>query len=919
MRLMLELVILIVGVVLAMKLKGRLDDISRRLNASEMEIVGLRQALGEAGRRPGSPPAATPAARAPGEAPSPASTEPAIPPLAARSGPPTASVPTVPAASSPGSGSGHPALPPPASGPPPDTARLEERLGTRWAVYAGGLALALGGIFLVRYSIEAGLIGPGVRVLLGALFSAALVAAGEWFRRTDVKLGIDALPEAHIPSVLTAAGTIAAFATVYAAHALYGFVGPTAAFVLLGAVGVGGMLAAALHGPALAGLGLAGSLLTPLLVSSTSPSPWSVVLYLAAVAAAALLLARARGWLWLAATVVVGVVVWGLVLLSAHHPVLGLSSWVRAAMIHALIQMVLAAGFIAIEPHLVRADRDAEPDWIASGALAALAFLAVAVLAVAPFYSPWWLAFALAAIALLAVTAYVSAAVATAGVLAGLVAIAALLMWPGLSAPAPATLLAPALAGLLRLPESVSQYLAFAGGTSLAVAALAAARLGRGAELPAPTAALLALAATATPLLALVVAYLRVTQFDHSIPFAAAGVALAALFALAAERFDRGSEVALARRIAAGAFAAAAIAALSFALVAALSRGYLTVAFALAALGAALVSLLRDLPVLRYAVSALGLVVLARIAWDPRIMGASVGSWPILNWLLLGYGVPAAAFALSARLLSYRGDDLAVRISEALAIVFAALLAFFQIRHLVAGDPLARSSGHLEQGLLAMTSLAFSQVLMRLDLKRANPVFETASTAFAAIALMFVVLGLGFVQNPWLTDERIAGAGLFNSLVPAYLLPGLMALYVGRLSRGIKPDWYGDAAAGIALALVLAFVSFEVRHAFQGARIGFWRATASAELWAYTAAWLALAIAFLAYGLLRQSLPARIASAGLIALVAVKVVVLDFAGIDGLWRALSFICLGLVLVGIGLVYQRLVFAPARADTPSPTE
>ena len=37
---------------------------------------------------------------------------------------------------------------------------FEERLGTQWAVWVGGLALALGGIFLVRYSIEQGLLGP---------------------------------------------------------------------------------------------------------------------------------------------------------------------------------------------------------------------------------------------------------------------------------------------------------------------------------------------------------------------------------------------------------------------------------------------------------------------------------------------------------------------------------------------------------------------------------------------------------------------------------------------------------------------------------------------------------------------------------------------------------------------------------------
>ncbi len=48
---------------------------------------------------------------------------------------------------------------------------LEERLGTRWVVWIGGLTLALGGLFLVKYSIEAGLLGPGVRVLLGGLFA----------------------------------------------------------------------------------------------------------------------------------------------------------------------------------------------------------------------------------------------------------------------------------------------------------------------------------------------------------------------------------------------------------------------------------------------------------------------------------------------------------------------------------------------------------------------------------------------------------------------------------------------------------------------------------------------------------------------------------------------------------------------------
>src|SRR4051812_12745075 len=70
---------------------------------------------------------------------------------------------------------------PPADAPPPLPAPapgFEERLGTRWVVWIGGLALALGGFFMVRYSIEAGLVGPGVRVFLGGLFALALLGAG---------------------------------------------------------------------------------------------------------------------------------------------------------------------------------------------------------------------------------------------------------------------------------------------------------------------------------------------------------------------------------------------------------------------------------------------------------------------------------------------------------------------------------------------------------------------------------------------------------------------------------------------------------------------------------------------------------------------------------------------------------------------
>jgi len=43
-------------------------------------------------------------------------------------------------------------------------------------------------------------------------------------------------------------------------------------------------------------------------------------------------------------------------------------------------------------------------------------------------------------------------------------------------------------------------------------------------------------------------------------------------------------------------------------------------------------------------------------------------------------------------------------------------------------------------------------------------------------------------------------------------------------------------------------------------------------------------------------------------LSVLKVFLYDLTGIGGFWRAFSVICLGAVLIGIGLVYQKLVFA-----------
>ncbi|MBX9591043.1 MAG: DUF2339 domain-containing protein [Hyphomonadaceae bacterium] len=882
----------VVALIVAFGMRRRLTALQTQLANLADELRSLRTQAAFA--RPSGEPPATPAPPQVQPSPADASTDAAAEPepeaRAPAAAPPPIEQPTPPAASAPAT-------------------TLEERLGTRWAVWVGGLALALGGVLLVRYSIEQGVFGPGVRIALGALFSLALVAAGEWFRRSERAAPVGAIPAAHIPSILTAAGTISAFGTVYAAHALYQFIGPAAAFILLGAIGIATMLAAALHGPALAGLGLAGALVVPLLVEAQQPNPWPLVLYLAVVAGAAYWLARLRRWLWLAAAAVAGAVIWGLALSGSVDPA-SEGPWAAALFVHVAIQLALAAGFMAIEPHLAVADDAAAPDWIAAAALAALSVLAVLALGTARM-DAWWTTFAVLAMAVLGATAWRSAPAAAAAPLAGSVALGAIAAWPGLKALPEPRLTAPALEGVLRLPENVSQFLTFAALTTVGLGAVATLRLWRGRALPIGTAGLYALAAVVPPLLALVLAYLRVTQFDRSISFALIAVVLAALFYVAADRFDRlpATDKTPASHLALGAFASGVAAAMSLAFVMVLDRGYLTVAFAVTALTTSIYAVVDRIPLLRYVVVAIGFIVLGRLAWDPRIMGADVGTWPIFNWLLLGYGAPAVAFLAAGHLLKREAEDLAARLCDALGLLFAALLVFFQIRHaLNHGDPLAPASGHVEQGLFALTSLGFAAVLIRMDLARANPVFRAASLIFGVISGLVTLFGLGVIENPLFTVEPVRGPVIFSTLLLAYLLPALAAIVLARTARGVRPSWYVAGAAVLALLLLFGYVTLEVRHAFQGERLTLWQMTGAPEVWSYSVAWLALGLACLGYGLVRGSKEARMASAALVVLSVLKVFLYDLTGIGGFWRAFSVICLGGVLIGIGLVYQKLIFA-----------
>ena len=435
----------------------------------------------------------------------------------------------------------------------------------------------------------------------------------------------------------------------------------------------------------------------------------------------------------------------------------------------------------------------------------------------------FWVAAIVVVVAALVLAGVLAAPVAVAVGLAGVVVLAASAYWPVVDSARSIDQIRILLDWAWPAPIGPGQFLAFSIVLGLAPAAIIGKRLLDGPRLGQVPAAIYAGAATLTPLGVLIIADLRLAEGRPSWPIAAGAALLGALFAGAASRFQivLATNEAPSTRLGLGAFTASAIAALAAGLVFALDGAALTVALALAALATAFASTRLNVPVLRWCVAAIGVALAGRLAWNPRIVGAALSPTPIFNWLLFGYGAPALAFGLAARLMRRAAEDIPVRVADALAILFSAFLFFFEIRHLTNhGDPFARGSGLIEQALLAISSLGFAIVLIRLDAARANVVFLWASLGAGVLGVACAAIGLLLVYNPFLDGRPVEGGLFLNALVLGYLLPAALAGLLAIFARGRRPLWYWGGAAALAMLMAFSYGALELRLLFHGPAIG---------------------------------------------------------------------------------------------------
>jgi uncharacterized membrane protein len=177
---------------------------------------------------------------------------------------------------------------------------FEQQFGARLPVWVGGIALALAGFYLVKYSIEVGLLTPAMRTFIGGIFGLGLMAAAHW---------IGARPIANsgrIAQSLAGAAIADLYIVLFAATSLYHILPPFVGFIGMAMVTATAVVLSLRHGAPIALMGMVGGFLTPALVSSNEPNAPLLFIYLYFVLTGLFVVIRKRNWWGLSIPAVIG-------------------------------------------------------------------------------------------------------------------------------------------------------------------------------------------------------------------------------------------------------------------------------------------------------------------------------------------------------------------------------------------------------------------------------------------------------------------------------------------------------------------------------------------------------------------------------------------------------------------------------------
>lgn len=782
--------------------------------------------------------------------------------------------------------------------------RLEQQFGARLPVWIGGIALALAGFFLVRYSIEAGLLSPTVRVVLGVIFAALLVGAAERLRRYP-----HIANNLRIAQALSGAGVACFYVAFFAASTLYDLIPSWLGFALMALTTAFAVVLSLRHGMGIAVLGLLGGFLTPILTSSEEPQAALLFFYLYLLIAGGFYVIRRTGWWVLALPLLAGGFIWvgvwlffgglgrgeplvlGIFLAAVSFTIFAIGQWQKASW-----DEDGKAGESVLSQSITNYAS-------LGGALIMMGLVSRA----AGFDPASWGLFAILAMGAIALAAFDQRKYALVPFLAIGIS-SAMLLFADVTPPILLGSYFAGFAALFMLASLVLQWRSFQShlwALTFAVSALSYYLIG----------------------------WYRLSASDlgFDVPLFWGGIALLlasiSVYALS-EVMRRQREAGDAFPYLSAIYAACATAFLTLAIVIELPRDVLPVAIALEIAALGWLSTRFDMPALRALAKGL-LIVFAIILMPQILLILELASYtlveaelnlqtgvPIVDWPIFQLGLPAALFAIAARFFLMRGDDRLVHGLEYAAIILVSIMGYYLMRHAFhpSSNVLAVKAGFAERGTITLVLLVYGTLCLYLGRKIVRSALYFGGLALIAVGLFRIFYFDIIFYNPLWEWQDVGDWPIFNPLLITYALPVVVLYRVRHELEDMELFKLRDIAGGIMLFLSFVYISLSVRQIYQGNLLNM-PDVSNAEIYTLSVAWLLYGLVLLFIGTLKNNQPMRLVSLLVMLLTVGKVFLYDASELQDIYRVLSFLGLGVSLIGLSWFYTRFVFTRGGEKEP----
>jgi uncharacterized membrane protein len=760
--------------------------------------------------------------------------------------------------------------------PPPQASRLrptKEQIKSQWMVWLGGACVALSGIFLVKYSMEQGYLGAKARIGLGLSTGILLHIAAEWWRRKNAER-YDSV------AALSGAASITLYAALLAAHHLYHLWPPLVIFGCLIAVSLATMWLALLHGPVIAIIGILGAYLVPILVETGSHSIDGALIYSLIVSASAFLLMRFvfRNWLWW--STMAGGLAWFILSFMQYRA----DHWNAIYLtIFAYQMLTLRHGdfFLRIEQQRSEKKlsiRDFDCSFIYDLKFQGLLILIIAQGLIVASTSNW-----------------------TNGVLQWLPLIALVILAARRN---PNLLLLPWFTLLVHAGTIIfsvhyandrvfsvanqSPFMLFLAAMALTFSLLSFLQRRRSSGV-----SLNRSLTWLAPLISLSLVYICQPQIRGDLRWTLWTLLLGAIYgALAAyEIKNRRNQLNSAWLI------IATHAAYSLAVVIILSQATLTLALAAQVISLSWIGRRVEIAHIDYVIKGIVAVVVVRLTLNPWVM-----TYPEqAHWSLWTYGGSCAAMAVGA-LLCTKQRKLRPWL-EGATIHLLVLFINMELRYQLYDGEIFKASysfteAAINTNLWASLALVYHYRSRLSSLTR--QVYEAGAWILMGLAVANYLIMLS-VHNPLFFHESGIGAQpILNILLVAYAIPVLAWAAASRYFFSVCRKGC-QILAGFGLWFA---ISLEIRHLWlaKDASLQLWDMT-DGELYSYSLAWLLMGGTAFIIGIVRQHKTIYLSGLILLGLVISKIFLIDMKDLEGILRVISFMGLGLCLLGLAFLHQ----------------